>query len=314
MNIMKNTPDLAPRFLPPEGWEEDYFNNPKTGHKIRYGYVLPKTPAKAAVVCLGGLSEFAEKYFETARDMLERGFSFWTMDWKYQGLSKRHDVNVHKRHSDGYEQDILDLDHFVTQIVRPETKAPLLLLGHSMGGNIGLRYLSRTPGTFKAAAFSAPMLGIKALDPYGPLANLLLFLLRPFYDSYVPGGKDWHEEMRTSRKTDIFSSDPVRKEVHNAWCLARPDLQVGNPTLGWVRESMKSCRALQQDGALEKIDIPVLLACAGKDTLVSNALIRRAAQHIPQAVLLELPGAYHEILMERDSLRGVFLKGFDKIL
>ncbi len=308
-----NLPDLEPRFLPPEGWAEDFFENPDSKHKIRYGFVKHETPL-GTVVLLGGLSEFAEKYFETIHDLIDRKLSVFTMDWAYQGLSTRTHKNIQRRHSDGYEQDISDLHFFINNYVQPQSKdLPLILVGHSMGGHIGIRYLMMHPGIFKTAAFSAPMLGIKQIQLFEIGIKILLILLKPFKDRYVPGGSDWHEKMRKSDGSDIFSSDPLRDQIHNAWCLHNPNLQVGSPTLGWLWESMNSIRALDRN-VLSKIQIPALLTAAGEDQIVVNQAIQDAATNIPNAEYLEIQGAHHEILMEQDQYRMQFFKAFDDLL
>ena len=52
------------------------------------------------------------------------------------------------------------------------------------------------------------------------------------------------------------------------------------------------------------------MAIAGQDALVSNDAIRNAAKHLPHAKLLEIPEAFHEILMESDIYRQQFLDCF----
>ena len=306
-------PDLEARFLPPEGWQEGYFGNPDTNHKIRFGYAQHSNPS-GCILLLGGLSEFAEKYFETIHDLLARNLSVWTMDWAYQGLSTRNQDNQHKRHSDGFDADLSDLHFFIQNHILPQSPSlPMVMVGHSMGGHLGLRYLAQHPDMFKAAAFSAPMLGIKDLQIYGAAIKFLLRLLSPFHRGYIPGGSDWHEAMRKSDGNDIFSSDPVRDQVHNAWCLTNPALQVGAPTLGWLWESINSIHSLTPE-ALSKIKTPVLLTTAGKEKIVLNKAIKAAASHIPHASYLEIEGAKHEILMEKDEYRMQFFKAFDGLL
>ncbi len=304
-------PDLEDRFLPPENWTENYFEHPETGHKIRYGHASAEN-AKACVILLGGLSEFAEKYFETMRDLNARGLSVWTMDWAYQGLSNRNPKNPHKRCSDGYDADLSDL-HFFTETIVPKEK-PIILLAHSMGGHIGLRYLAEHPDNFKATAFSAPMLGIRDIRIYGRTIKLLLKILLPLHTSYVPGGKDWHETMRKSDGNDVFSSDPARDGLHNLWCLHTPALQVGNPTLRWLYESVKSLDILNAPETLRKIKIPVLLTTAGDEKIVDNKAIKAASDYIEKSIYLEIEGAKHEILMEKDEYRIQFFKAFDTLL
>ena len=65
---------------------------------------------------------------------------------------------------------------------------------------------------------------------------------------------------------------------------------------------------------MNKITTPSLLAIAGKEFLVNNSSIRRAARIMPNATLVEIPDARHEILMERDKIRDHFLKEFDELM
>jgi lysophospholipase len=305
MECANHVPNLENQFLPPQGWKTDHFTNPETGHNIRYAHLEPETAAKGIIITLPGLSEFCEKYIETARFFSGHGYAFYVLDWAYQGCSSRYKKNRFKRHSDGYDSDLSDL-HFLINLVPKDI--PLLMLGHSMGGNIGLRYLSKHPSTFKAASFSAPMLGILDLRN---LSTLVLGLLKTLFflqDKYVPGGKDWHETARSSDGRDIFSSDPLRDQVHNAWCLANPDLQVGNATLAWVLESLKSINILKKPNTLKEINIPVLLSIAGQEKLVDNAAIKKAAHNLPLGRVMELKDAKHEIMMETDDIRDNFLE------
>ncbi len=304
---------LETRFLPPERWEAASFTNPDTNHKLHYGFVSPPDP-KAVVVCLSGLSEFSEKYFEVAHDMVGRGYAFWIMDWQYQGRSSRLGAVPQRRHSDGFETDVSDLLKFVNYIVKTNGR-PLIMLGHSMGGNIGLRFLAQHPDVFSCAAFSSPFLGIFSLSIFSKLLLRVLTPIMPFIKTrYVFGSTDWREAARKADGFDIFSCDPVRDRVHNYWSKNESVLQVGGPTFGWIRHALKSCTLLSRKQVLESIKIPVLIATAGKEMIVDNSAIRAAAAHIPQAQLLEIKGARHEIFMECDEYRDVFFKAFDKMV
>lgn len=294
-------PDLEDRFLPSENWQEHYFINPKTGHNIRYCEALIKAPI-GTIIGLPGLSEFCEKYIETAKFFNKNGFNFIVIDWAYQGLSTRLESNPHKRSSDGYESDISDIHYFIQDVLKTNTK--FYMLGHSMGGHIGLRYLAQHPDHFTAASFSAPMLHIKSLR-FFPCSLACLF--KSLKDKYVPGGRDWFEEMRKSDGTDIFTSDPIRDQIHQAWSKFNPDLQVGNVTYKWLCESLKSIGILKKKSTLQKIKTRVVLAYATKETLVDNRSIIKAARKIKSAKILKLKDAKHEIMMETDDVRDQFL-------
>lgn len=302
---------LPPRFLAPEGWSDHFFVNEKTNHKIRYGFAMPKGELKAIVVALPGLSEFCEKYYETAHDMLDRGYGFFCIDWHYQGQSGRFAGFPQRRHSDGFDTDIEDFALWINDHVIPKAEnVPLLMLAHSMGGMIGLRYLSEHAGVFDAAAFSAPYLGIFGISKLEWLTAQILSRLPYLHDQYVPAGTDWFE----LKPRINLSSDPLRDKIHGAWSKSNEALRLGEPTLRWVGESFKSFDRIREPGYLEKITIPVLFGAAQLETVVDNGEIRKAASRIPGATLLDIPGGRHEILMETDERRGLFLSGFDNLL
>ncbi len=289
-------------FLPPPNWQCDFFTNPDTKHTIRF-CSLPSERATANLVILPGLSEFSEKYIETANFFNRNNFNVTIIDWAYQGHSSRYQGNRHKRHSNGYDADISDLDFLINH--KLSNDKPLYFLAHSMGGHIALRYLIKRTNNIKAAAMSAPMIQIKDFKYGARIAEIILKLLTPLHHTYVPGGNDWREDNRPENKKDVFSCDPKRKKIHNYWNLKDTKLQIGSPTLKWLYESLKSIRFVQRN--LTKIKIPVLLATADEEELVDNYAIIKAAKIIPHAKLIELENSKHEIMMETDAVRDKFL-------
>lgn len=304
MGFQLTLPDLEERFLPPPNWEVKSFTNPETGHDIYYRTALVEN-ATATIICLPGLSEYGEKYIETARFFNQHNYNVFVIDWVYQGFSTRLKENRHKRHSDGYNSDISDLHYLITE--KTNNNSPIFFLAHSMGAHISLRYAAKHPNTIKAIATSAPMVNIKAAKYIGGLAYPIISALKPIHNKYVLGGKDWHEKNRLLKNKNIFTNDPIREEVHNAWCIKNPDLQIGNPTYKWLIESLKSICILKDTKTLQKITCPVLLTCAGQEKLVDNDAILRAAKYLPDDKLIYIEHAKHEILMEKDDIRNQFL-------
>lgn len=314
---------LPERFLAPAGWRTHSFVNEETGHKIHYGSVFPQrdTPPSAVIVCLGGLSEFAEKYFEVAHDMLDRGYAFWFIDWQYQGRSGRLAKFPQRRHSDGFDQDVSDLRKLVADYVKPSAvhpdrgRIPLIMLGHSMGANIGFHFLANHPKYFDAAAFTAPFFGIHNFKwPMRLLAGIISYILPLVGKKYIFKGTDWAETMRKGDGSEIFSSDAVRDALHKHWSMTDAELQVGNVTFGWVVQALKSCRQLRDSDLLKNIRIPVLIGVAGREAIVDNDAIFEIVKKLPKGRMIEIEGANHEILMEQDAYRNAFLTAFDKMV
>lgn len=306
---MISSPDIDARFLEPEGWRWHHFT--REGRKVRFGSVFPKdTVPNAIVVCLPGLSEFAEKYFEVARTCLEQNLAFWVIDWYGQGKSGRYLADPHKRHSSGFKDDVEDLEYFIRDYVihssvHPDVgRIPMALLAHSMGGNIGLQYFNSYPERFECGAFSAPMLGIKDVERI-PLNGVISMVLHALISkSYVFGGKGWREELRDG---DVrFSNDAKRSAVHNAWCLADPELQVGNMTFGWIYHAIKACNKAMAVRTEKKC----VVASAGQEAFVSNSKIRRFCENNASIQHIHYEDAAHELMMEKDAVRDDFLQAF----
>jgi lysophospholipase len=313
-------PDIAPRFQPPSTWRSHYFTN-RNGYRLRYACALPdgKSRPDAVVVILPGLREFCELYCETAHNLLTRNIGVCVIDWLCQGGSDRLLDNPHKRHTISFLSDMRDLDEWLRKDILPMLDAqyperpPMVMLGHSMGGNIGLTHLYARRDLFTCAAFTAPMLGIAAFS------QMPDWLTRLFTEaanqtalrrSYVPGASDWSLELRNRVLQYLYTSDKERGMLHNQWLNQNPRLRIGNITWKWLLEAERACRRVNRPGVLKRITTPILLARAGRDALIERDQLDRAAGLLPHAELLDLPGARHEILMEDDTLRDQFIKNF----
>ncbi len=311
--ITEQHPDLEDRFLQPDGWRWHSFE--RDGRKIRFGSVFPKDSIPDAVIVgLHGVREFTEKYYETAQWALDNNFAFWMMDWAGQGKSTRFLKNPQKRYSTGFDDDIEDLHYLVMEYIKHSSvhpdkgRIPMAMMGHSMGANIGLRYLQKYNDVFECAALTSPMIGIKAFKCVPQKAALLTAYLCKLAlgKSYVPGGKDWGKRKDHAR----LSHDPVRSKVHNAWCAHDPELQCGDVTFGWVYEAQKTCVRLQSSNVHGEIATPCLFAIPAHEDLVDNKIAEKVISGIHNAQIIDYPHAAHEILMETDEIRGDFLKHF----
>lgn len=293
-------PDLEDRFLPDNNWQTGSFISTKTGHKIHYAS-SKIDDASGSIAILPGLSEFTEKYVETVKYFNSRGYNCYVMDWSYQGRSTRLLENRHKRYSDGYDKDIDDLDFFIKTIIKNDH--PLFMLGHSMGGHLGLRYLATRENNIKAASFSAPMIDILALKIF---PSCFAFILRWLDKKYVLRGKNWQSRSFKDNSDDIFSEDPIRNKINNAWSISNPALQVGNVTCKWLYESIKSIKLLNKIN-WQEFKTPILMAYGSEEMLVDNNKLLKIARKIPKSRILKIEKSKHEILMERDFIRNEFL-------
>ncbi len=276
---------------------------------------MPSNPENI-VICLPGLSEFSEKYFEEAREALERNNGFIALDWFGQGGSGRYFPNSRKRHSAGFAEDVKDLNTLIIDFARASgmPDVPLLMLAHSMGANIGLRYLEEHPNVIATAALSAPMLALKVFEKAPPEAAAILtgILARVAGSSFAPGYSE-EEATRTHDDDLALSKDPVRVHIHEAWINAKPELRSGGITNRWLHEAQSSCIQVSKPSALARVETPVLVGIAGEEHLIDNVRLRKIANMLPNAQILEFPDARHEIMKEREGIRRPFLDNFYKL-
>ena len=74
------------------------------GVALRYARWAPPAGRKGTVCLFQGRAEFIEKYFETVRDLRDRGFAVAIVDWRGQGHSSRRLRDARK----GYVRDFSD--------------------------------------------------------------------------------------------------------------------------------------------------------------------------------------------------------------
>lgn len=299
------------RFQPPSGWRWGYFTN-ADGARLRYGRAVPEAPA-ATVVLVPGFCECGEKYFEVVHDLLARNLAVWELDWRGQGGSERYFPGLQRPYAAGYARDVGDLHQFVSEIVERAPGSPLALFGHSMGGNIALRYLHDHPGIFACAALAAPMLGLKTPVPGTVAEGIVRCAIRLGHGArYVPGWGDWHPGCVDRPKG--LSSDPVRDSLQNFWFMEQPELRVGGTTFRWLDEAFRSVAIVREPDYLRAIATPVLMASPKIEWLVEPEAQVRAAALLPRCTLVEYPEARHELWMERDALRDRWLAAIDAFL
>ncbi len=298
---------LPKRFEEPADFKWGTFTD-AGGAKIRYGSLQPAGESKGTIVLTTGFREPIEKYFEVIRDMTDRGFSVWAMDWHGQGGSDRYLKDHPQRmYNEDYKEHIDTLHQFTNDIVK-KSSGPLILMAHSMGANIGMRYLKEHDGVFDSAIMTSPMCDIKTPGFPRPVAQMLVKAARlgNFLGEYVPMAGDWNEKEHVFF-TNKVTSDQARYDVIPEIYRMKPELKMGEATYGWVLQAFNSIDILHGVNYLQSIKTPILMGIAGNDDIVDSAASIRAAGLVSNCIRIDVPGAKHEIWMERDELRAPWL-------
>jgi alpha-beta hydrolase superfamily lysophospholipase len=294
----------------PEGGEAAWFEGAGRA-KLRAAIFPAKGPAKGSIVLSGGRTEPIEKYFEVIEDLTGRGYVVLAHDWRGQGLSHRELPDRLAGHARGYDAFLTDYRALLAAYESRLPK-PWFAIGHSMGGCLTLLALARGEAArFEGAILSAPMLGLQMGTIPLPVARLLARFngLVGRGGAYVRAGSPVE-----TFENNILTHDQVRYERAKAQVTAHPNLGLGGPTWGWIDFALRATGYLARPENLRSVSIPVVILSAEDDRLVDNAAQRIVARNLPKGEFIPVPGAYHEILMETDPMRNIFLRALDVLL
>ncbi|MEO1223566.1 MAG: alpha/beta hydrolase [Pseudomonadota bacterium] len=285
------------------------------GARLRW-YRWPAVGAKdrGVLLLLNGRSEFLEKWDETARDFAALGFDVFSLDWRGQGLSTRPLPGTDKGHIDRFEIYLDDLGAFFDAVVAPSAGArPIVMVAHSMGGHIALRFLADRGPPVRALALSAPMINIRTGPLHRALVHLIVWLATRIGlgDRYTIGGGPF-DPAREPFDGNVLTGDPARYQVRMDYFAAYPELRVGGVTMGWLDAAFHTAKKMAAKGYLEGIHIPVLIGQAGQEALVDNHAMASAVERMPDARLLVFGDARHELFMEQDATRTPLMEAVDR--
>jgi lysophospholipase len=289
--------------------------NTRDGIALRAASWMPDTEEAQGTICiLQGRAEFIEKYFEVVGELLARGFAVVAFDWRGQGLSGRQVSNPRKGHVRRFSDYRHDLEAIRDQILVPHMPEPHFGLAHSMGGAIALNAAYETWLPFRRLVTTTPMIALCIIKRTGMsafFARLLRFL--GMGKMFVPGGGE------TSISTMPFkgnrlTTDPVRYGRNAEAAHAIGAGAIGAPTVAWIDGAFRFMKRFADPRYAIKIRLPTLIVAAGADPVCATPATERFASRLKAGRVIVIPGARHEILMERDMIREQFWAAFDAFI
>jgi lysophospholipase len=293
----------------------DYFTS-SDNVSIRCGiWDCAEKSKRGSVILLGGRKEFLEKYAETIEELKQRCFDVYSMDWRGQGLSTRMLSDRHKGFVKDFNDYTDDLSCFIHNIVKPIAVSPLIILAHSMGGHIALRFLHDHPHIVDKAVLTAPMIDINI--PYIPMRlvrSISRLAAKNGFGHLYSAGSKGYSVLRNKFEGNPLTSDDKRFMVEHKAIESNPDLALGGVTYGWLAAAFDSIDLILSGGYTEKILSPVLIISAERDRIVSEAAQKKICSGMGGCRFVSISESYHEILMENDRIRKIFWNEFDKFI
>ncbi|MBQ2260092.1 MAG: alpha/beta hydrolase [Loktanella sp.] len=272
--------------------------------RIRVGH-WPVDKAKGTVLIFPGRTEYIEKYGMTARALTTAGYATLAVDWRGQGLADRliNDAALgHVGSFADYQHDVQAVTDHATAIGLPK---PWFMIGHSMGGCIGLRSLV-TGLDVNAVMFSAPMWGIgmsRAVHAFAWGLSGLSQSLK-FDERIVPGQLPASYLLHQPFAGNALTNDAEIYAALRQQITAHPELGVGGPSLRWLRQSLQEMRDLAQ---LPSPKTPCITFLGGKETIVDSHAIRSRMAQWSGGVLHEIKAGRHEMLMDAPEMRDMVI-------
>jgi lysophospholipase len=270
--------------------------------------------ARGTVCILQGRAEFIEKYYEVVGELLQRDFAVVAFDWRGQGHSGRQVKNPRKGYVRRFSDYRRDIEAVRDQVLIPRMPEPHFALAHSMGGAIALNAAYESWLPFRRLVTTTPMIElciIKALRTASITARVLHLL--GFGKSFIPGGGETSIS-RLPFAGNRLTSDPGRYARNAEAATVVGHGAIGAPTVAWLSSAFRFMKRFTDPRYPLKIRLPTLIIAAGADPVCATPATERFASRLKAGHAIVIPGARHEILMERDFIREQFWAAFDAFI
>jgi alpha-beta hydrolase superfamily lysophospholipase len=252
-----------------------------------HGFWSEVDQPEAVVVLIHGFGEHSGRYLQQVVPLFNRHrCAVLGFDLPGHGRS-----GGKRGHCKGYGQ-LMDLLGHAVQIARKRhPDAPLLLFGHSMGGNLVLNFVLRGHGTPEGLIASSPYLRL-AFRPPAWKWNLGKVLQRLAPSITVPAGLDPRGISRDPAEVAAYTADPlIHDRVSPAYSF--PVIEAGE----W---------AVANAGSLA---VPALILHGGADRIIDPQGSRDFHEKAPHSSLVIIPDGYHEL--HHDLGRNLYFEAID---
>lgn len=284
--------------------EEVYYEG---AHKKKVHYRKIKRNQKTALIVLPGRTEPTMKYAEVIYDLKNLPVDFFLWDPRGQGASEKLLKDPQKGYVENWEDYITDFHKFYQRELKDYDR--VLVLAHSMGAGISLRYSQTYPNNIHGLVLSAPMMEIKTNGVPEFAAQFLMgaYKLIGKKKEYVPGAgpllaPQTFEENRVTHSLPRFKMAKYIDTLH-------PNFFMGGATKNWLFEAIQMTKKIKKKKERKKIEhIPLLIFQAGKDEYSKAKRHTKFCENLPLCQLVRFELAKHEMFQETDSIRNIVME------
>ena len=247
---------------------------------------------KGMVVLTHGIAEHSGRYEHFALSLCQAGYSVVGFDLRGHGRS-----SGQRNYINAFDDYLDDLEAVLERIQRINTKDPVFLFGHSMGGGIVALYAIERAPQVAGILLSAPSAKVSDdLSPFLQKISGVLSLIAP----KLPAVKlDNAFISKDPKVREDYDNDPLN---YRKGILAR----TGSELLKSTKKIGEGCG---------HIDLPILIMHGMEDKLADISGSEMLYQNVASSdkTFKQYEGLYHEILNEpeRDRVKADIIAWLD---
>lgn len=271
------------------------------GLRLRVAH-YPSDGTRGTILIFPGRTEYVEKYGRAAVAMTQAGYHVMAIDWRGQGLADRMLEDRRTGHVNVFEDYQRDVAVMLKAAAELNMPRPYHLIGHSMGGCIGLRAVLDGMDV-ASCVFTGPMWGIRIATSVRPAAWVVSRMSKTVGLShlYAPGTTDDSYVASAPFDDNLLTKDPEMFDYMRRQVLAIPELQLGGPSLHWLHEALAETRRLARRPAPK---VPCICYVGDNERIVDVPRIHARMEGWPGGRLDVIQNGEHEVFMEPPDVRN----------
>lgn len=258
----------------------EYWWKAKDKTKIYGQCWCPDTDPVAIINLIHGLGEHSSRYEQWASRFVDEGYAVVSIDFRGHGRS-----GGKKGHSPNYNKLMGDITLLKNKSAALFPGLPVVLYGHSLGGNLAINYVMRNKsGKYSALIVTSPWLKLTRMPPKIQLFAAKI-IDRIFPSMTQSNGLSPVHLTHDENVVDAYRNDPL---VHNRISV-HLFLEVNNA----AKYALKS---------IYKINLPFLLMHGSKDKITSHQASQNFVENTSKKTTFKLwEGMFHELHNETEK-------------
>jgi acylglycerol lipase len=236
------------------------------------------TPPSGLIVLIHGMGEHFGRYRHVAEFFKSRGYATVGMDLRGHGRS-----GGKRGHAPSLDQLLDDIDLLLKKANDLYSGVPLILYGHSMGGNLAANYVIRRKPALKALILTSPYFRL-AFDPPAWKVNLGKVVTRIFPSLTMPTELEVEAISRDKTVVEAYKNDPLVHDKISAVFFAQV-----HPAGQYAIDHA------------DEIKVKTLVIHGSADRITSFKATKEFAAKNPRVTLKIWEGFYHETHNEKEQ-------------